>query len=450
MIKKEEMGTLDLNTALNQTLAIILAGGRGSRLKQLTDNRSKPAVPIAGKFKIIDFPLSNCVNSGIRRIGVATQYRSHTLNQHVQRGWNFLRSDFHEFIELWPAQQQTDEESWYEGTADAVYQNLSIIGGVDPKYILVLAGDHVYKQDYSLMLKQHIEAGADISVGCIEVDSNTAREFGVMAVDEADNITAFVEKPSQPPEMPNKKGRSLASMGIYIFNADMLREDLVKDHMDSGSSHDFGKDIIPASVGKHKIIAHHFGDSCIPNINHTEPYWRDVGTLEAYWEANMDLTRLIPKLDLYDERWPIRTAHYQRPAAKFNYNREERIGTALNSVVSAGCIVSGATIEQTILFNNVRVNSYTNIFESVILPNCNIGRHCRLTRVVVDAMCDLPEGLVVGEDAEHDAARFHRSEGGVVLITQAMIDKLTDDDMVSTKSAVRPQSPGESRVLDVL
>ena len=425
----DDVTQIDLNTALNQTLAIILAGGRGSRLKQLTDERSKPAVPIAGKFKIIDFPLSNCVNSGIRRIGVATQYRSHTLNQHVQRGWNFLRSDFHEFIELWPAQQQTEDESWYTGTADAVYQNLSIIGGVDPKYILVLAGDHVYKQDYSLMLKQHIECNAQITVGCIEVDSHTAREFGVMAVDTDNNITAFVEKPSSPPEIPDKSGRSLASMGIYIFNADMLRDDLVKDHMNSGSSHDFGKDIIPGSVGKHKIVAHHFGDSCIANINHDEPYWRDVGTLAAYWEANMDLTRLIPKLDLYDESWPIRTAHYQRPAAKFNYNREERIGTALNSVVSAGCIVSGATIEQTILFNNVRVNSYCYLDQAVILPSCNIGRNCTLKRVIVDSSCNLPEGLVVGENTELDTRRFHRSAEGIVLITQKMLDKLKPGDL---------------------
>ncbi len=444
---EKELNRLDLNNALSQTLAIILAGGRGSRLKQLTDDRSKPAVPIAGKFKIIDFPLSNCVNSGIRRIGVATQYRSHTLNQHVQRGWNFLRSDFHEFIELWPAQQQTDEVSWYEGTADAVYQNLSIIGGVAPKYILVLAGDHVYKQDYSMMLKQHIENEADISVACIEVDTESAKEFGVMAVDDNNQVTSFVEKPENPPSIPGKEGRSLASMGIYIFNADMLRDDLIKDHEDSNSSHDFGKDIIPRSIADHKIIAHHFADSCISNINHDEPYWRDVGTVEAFWDANIDLTRLIPKLDLYDESWPIRTAHYQRPAAKFNYNREERIGTALNSVVSAGCIVSGATIEQSILFNNVRVNSFSHLEEAVILPNCNIGRYCRLKRVVIDAMCDLPEGLVIGEDAELDAKRFHRSVNGIVLVTQDMIAKLSKDDLGNT--AERPTSPGESKVLDI-
>lgn len=415
---------IDLNAALNQTLALILAGGRGSRLKHLTDDRSKPAVPIAGKFKIIDFPLSNCVNSGIRRIGVATQYRSHTLNQHIQRGWNFFRSDFNEFIELWPAQQQTDEETWYRGTADAVYQNLSIIGDVDPKYILVLAGDHVYKQDYSIMLREHIAAGADITVGCIEVDKTEASAFGVMAVDEEHNITDFVEKPANPPTIPGKDQRSLASMGIYIFNADLIKQKLCDDADDSNSSHDFGKDIIPDSVGKHKIIAHPFDRSCIKNSNYDEPYWRDVGTLTSYWEANIDLTKLIPKLDLYDEYWPIRTAQYQRPAAKFNYNYEERIGTALNSVVSAGCIVSGSTIEQSILFNNVRVNSYTHIKECVVLPRCDIGRHCRLSRCIIDSDCNIPPNTVIGEDAELDAQRFHRNEDGIVLVTPEMLEKL--------------------------
>lgn len=421
---EQKTNSVDLNAALTQTLAIILAGGRGSRLMNLTDERSKPAVPIAGKFKIIDFPLSNCVNSGIRRIGVATQYRSHTLNQHVQRGWNFLRSDFHEFIELWPAQQQTSAETWYQGTADAVYQNLSIIGDCHPKYILVLAGDHVYKQDYSLMLRDHIESNAEITVGCIEVSEEEAKGFGVMGIDDDMNITSFVEKPDNPPTMPGKSGRCLASMGIYIFNADMLMNDLKADALDAKSSHDFGKDIIPASVGNHKIIAHPFEKSCIKNSSYDEPYWRDVGTLTAYWEANMDLTKLVPKLDLYDETWPIRTAHYQRPAAKFNYNYDERIGTALNSVVSAGCIVSGSTVDQSILFNNVRVNSYSQVNECVVLPSCDIARHCKLTRVVIDSHCKIPEGTIIGEDAEADAKRFYRNEDGIVLVTQEMLDKL--------------------------
>ena len=418
--------SIDLNSAVMQTLAIILAGGRGSRLKQLTQHRSKPAVPILGKYKIIDFPLSNCVNSGIRRIAVLTQYRSHTLNQHVQRGWNFLRSDFNEFIELWPAQQQTEQGNWYQGTADAVYQNLNIIGGVDPKYILVLAGDHVYKQDYSIMLEEHIRSGSDISVACIEVSEDEAKEFGVMGIDEDYNITSFVEKPSCPPTIPGKEGRCLASMGIYIFNADIITEDLHKDAFNQESSHDFGKDIIPSSVGKHKIRAHPFSRSCIKNSSYDdEPYWRDVGTLTAYWEANIDATRLVPRLDLYDDIWPIRTAHYQRPAAKFNYNYAERIGTALNSVVSAGCIVSGSTVEQSMLFNNVRTNSYAHVSECVILPHCDIGRHCRLTKVVVDKKCRIPEGTIIGEDPELDAKRFYRNEDGIVLVTPEMIANLS-------------------------
>ncbi|MBJ7538363.1 glucose-1-phosphate adenylyltransferase [Marinomonas transparens] len=415
---------MDLNTACMQTLSIILAGGRGSRLKQLTDNRSKPAVPIAGKYKIIDFPLSNCVNSGMRRIAVLTQYRSHTLNQHVQRGWNFLRSDFNEFIELWPAQQQTGGD-WYRGTADAVFQNLSMIDSLDSEYVLILAGDHVYKQDYSIMLKEHMESGADVSVACIEVPLGEADQFGIMHVDEEDNIIAFEEKPTNPPTMPGKPEVSLASMGIYIFNTKFLSENLRSDASDDDSSHDFGKDLIPFFVGRCKIKAHHFSHSVVKNESYPDQaYWRDVGTLSAYWESNMDLTRLVPELDLYDEAWPIRTAQYQRPAAKFNYNYEERIGTALNSVVSAGCIVSGSTVEKSILFNNVRVNSYSRVSHSVILPRCDIGRHCRLSKVVVDSDCHIPEGTIIGEDSVADAARFYRNSDGVTLVTQEMIEAL--------------------------
>jgi glucose-1-phosphate adenylyltransferase len=386
--------------------------------------RSKPAIPIAGKFKIIDFPLSNCINSGIRRIAVVTQYRSHTLNQHVQRGWNFLQSDFNEFVELWPAQQQTADESWYQGTADAVYQNLEIIGDLNPEYILVLAGDHVYKQDYSLMLREHIEKNADISVACIEVPVHEARDFGVLGIDEQENIIAFVEKPENPPTLPGNPERSLASMGIYIFNAAMLSENLASDAYNTHSSHDFGKDIIPSLIGTQKIVAHPFARSSIKNISYEEPYWRDVGTITAYWQANMDLTKLVPRLDLYDDSWPIRTVHYQRAAAKFNYNHKERLGTAINSVVSAGCIVSGSTVEQSILFNNVRVNSFSVLKECVVLPGCDIGRNCRLSRVVLDMNCHLPEGTVIGEDAELDAQRFYRNDDGIVLVSPAMIAKL--------------------------
>ena len=426
MAKNPQTGSsgIDLNSALNSTLAIVLAGGRGSRLKQLTDSRSKPAIPIAGKFKIIDFPLSNCINSGIRRIAVVTQYRSHTLNQHVQRGWNFLQSDFNEFIELWPAQQQTADESWYQGTADAVYQNLATIGNINPDYILVLAGDHVYKQNYSVMLCEHIQKQADISVACIEVPVEEAKDFGVLGIDQDENIISFVEKPENPPTIPGNSERSLASMGIYIFNAKMLSENLASDAFNSHSSHDFGKDIIPSSIGSYKIVAHPFSRSSIQNVNYEEPYWRDVGTLSAYWQANIDLTKLLPRLDLYDDSWPIRTVHYQRAAAKFNYNHKERLGTAINSVVSAGCIVSGSTVEQSILFNNVRVNSFSVLKECVILPGCDIGRNCRLTRAVLDSNCHVPEGTIIGEDAALDAQRFYRNEDGIVLVTSDMIARL--------------------------
>ena len=425
MNKNSSGSDLDLNNALSKTLALILAGGRGSRLMQLTETRSKPAIPIAGKFKIIDFPLSNCVNSGMRRIAVLTQYRSHTLNQHVQRGWNFLRPDFNEFIELWPAQQQTDAQTWYKGTADAVYQNLALIKNLNLEYILVLAGDHVYKQDYSMMLKDHLEANAEITVACIEVDREEAKSFGVMEIDEDNNITRFLEKPEDPPEIPGKPGRCLASMGIYIFNAKMIMEKLMLDAQSDLSSHDFGKDIIPNSIGQVKLIAHHFSKSCRSNPAYPdEPYWRDVGTLTAYWEANIDLSHLEPRLDLYDESWPIRTMHYQRPAAKFNHNYEGRRGSAVNSVVSAGCIVSGGSVSQSVLFNNVRINSYAQVSESVILPGSDIGRHCRLNKAIIDLDCRVPPNTVIGEDPEFDSKWFYRNDEGIVLVTPKMIANL--------------------------
>ncbi|WP_163930054.1 glucose-1-phosphate adenylyltransferase [Paraferrimonas sp. SM1919] len=421
MAIRQQISTGNLNAALAKTIAVVLAGGRGSRLKELTDNRSKPAVPIAGKYKIIDFPLSNCLNSGIRRIGVATQYRSHTLNQHIQRGWSFFRADLGESMELWPAQQQTDG-NWYQGTADAVYQNLSIIGGTQPEYVVVLAGDHIYKQDYSLMLRDHIDSQADITVGCIEVSKQEASEFGVMAVDLKRNITSFVEKPSSPPTIPGSNDRCLASMGIYIFNADFLFQRLQKDAQDLESSHDFGNDIIPSAIGTQKIIAHPLSLSCIKNKDYETPYWRDVGTLTAYWQANIDLTKLKPQLDLYDDNWPIHTTQYQRPAAKFNHNSEGRVGYAVNSVVSAGCLVSGASVEQSMLFNHVTVNSYSHIQESVLLPNCEIGRGCQLKKVILDMDCKLPADSIIGFDEEFDNKYFRRNEDGIVLVTQAMID----------------------------
>lgn len=417
-------GSIDLNKALKGTLALILAGGRGTRLMHLTESQSKPAVPFAGKFRIIDFPLSNCINSGIRRVGVATQYKAHTLIQHIQGGWGFFRSELKEFVEIWPAQQQTDDESWYRGTADAVFQNLSIIKGQKPKYVLILGGDHIYKQDYSKMLTHHIESGADVTVSCLEVTREEAKEFGVVDVDENDNIIGFLEKPANPPGMPGNPDMSYASMGIYIFNADFLYEQLCRDQKLDGSSHDFGKDLIPYLVGRSKLLAHPFSKSCVIPEGHTEPYWRDVGTLDAYWEANLDLTQVTPSLDLYDNSWPIWTYQVQRPAAKFVFDTDKRRGMAVDSLVSAGCVVSGGIVRRSLLFSNVRVNSYSEVEDSVILPDCNVARHARLRKVVMAKNCNIPEGMVIGEDPELDSKRFYRSKGGVTLVTPGMLDAL--------------------------
>ncbi len=414
----------DLNTALRETLALILAGGRGSRLMNLTDSEAKPAVPFGGKFRIIDFPLSNCVNSGIRRIAVPTQYRAHTLIQHIQRGWNFLGAELGEYVEVWPAQQQTREESWYRGTADAVYQNLDLIRARNPRYVLILAGDHVYKQDYSLVLAQHIERGAAVSVSCVDVPLDDARAFGVVGVDDDDRITDFVEKPNRPPAIPGQPDRAFASMGIYLFDADLLYQHLERDAALAGSSRDFGKDLIPYLVREGAPIhAHRFRDSCVTCTGH-QPYWRDVGTVDAFWEANIDLTSVWPELDLYDGRWPIMSLQEQRPSAKFVFDDDDRRGVALDSVVSAGCIVSGGTVRRSLLFNNVRVNSYTLVEDSVILPNADIGRRARLRKVLLDRDCQIPEGLVIGEDPEWDARNFLRTPKGVVLVTRPMLDAL--------------------------
>lgn len=417
----------DLNNALKNTLALVLAGGRGSRLMQLTETVAKPAIPFAGKFRIIDFPLSNCIHSGIRKVAVPTQYRAHTLIQHVQRGWGFLKSEMQEFIEVWPAQQQTADESWYRGTADAVWQNLDLIKAIDPRYILVLAGDHVYKQDYSKMLAQHIRRGALATVACVEVPRELASAFGIVGVDDQDRITSFIEKPKDPPVIPDRPSHSFASMGIYVFNADFLVQHLEHDSGLENSSHDFGKDVLPSLVSGGRMFAHRFGDSCVRSGGGgIEPYWRDVGTVDAYWEANMDLTHVTPELDLYDPDWPIWTSQEQRPSAKFVFDDEERRGVALDSMVSAGCIISGGMVRRSLLFNNVRVNSYTLVEDSVILPSTDIGRHARLRKVLVGPNCRIPEGLVVGEDPILDAKRFHRTEKGVVLITAPMLEDLAE------------------------
>jgi glucose-1-phosphate adenylyltransferase len=407
-----------------RAIALVLAGGRGSRLKQLTDTRAKPAVYFGGKFRIVDFALSNCVNSGIRRIGVVTQYKSHSLLRHIQRGWSFLRAELNETVDLMPAQQRVDEEHWYRGTADAVYQNLDIVQSTGADYIVVLAGDHVYKMDYSSMLADHVASGAGCTVGCIEVPRDEAHAFGVMAIDEERRITSFLEKPANPPAMPGREDTSLASMGIYIFNADYLYKLLDEDIADADSTHDFGKDVIPKSVAACQAVAHPFGMSCIMNANGAPPYWRDVGTLDAYWTANLDLAAISPELDIYDTDWPIWTYQRQLPPAKFIPDRNGSHGMTVNTIVSAGCIVSGSHVSNSVLFNNVRIHSFCNIQQAVVLPGVTIERNCRLSKVIIDRACVIPEGLVVGEDPLADAARFERTENGVVLITKQMLARL--------------------------
>jgi glucose-1-phosphate adenylyltransferase len=421
---KSQAIDLEVNERLRRTLALILAGGRGSRLMELTDWHAKPAIPFAGKFRIIDFTLSNCINSGIRRIGVLTQYKAHSLLQHIQRGWGFLRGEFNEFIELLPAQQRTVGENWYKGTADAVYQNLDILSEHKPEHVLVLAGDHVYKMNYGKMLAQHLASHADVSVACIEVPLEAAKGFGVMAVDDDYRIVRFDEKPANPQPMPGRPDMALASMGIYIFNAGLLFEMLEADATTPGTTHDFGKDLIPALVKSHKVVAHHFAQSCVMHEGAREHYWRDVGTLDAYWEANIDLTTVTPALNVYDESWPIWTDQAQSPPAKFVFDSDHRRGMAVDSLVAGGCIISGATVRRAMLFSNVRVNSYALVEDSVILPGSDIGRHARLKRCIVDQGCVIPPGLVVGEDAAQDAARFYRSEKGITLVTAAKLKAL--------------------------
>ncbi len=407
------------------TLALVLAGGRGSRLRDLTNVRAKPAVHFGGKFRIIDFALSNCMNSGLRRIGVITQYKSHSLLRHLQRGWSFLRNEMGEFVDLLPAQQRIDEEQWYQGTADAVFQNLDIIrNSTPPDYIVVLAGDHVYKMDYSIMLEDHVASGRGVTVGCIEVPREEARAFGVMAINEERHITAFVEKPDDPPAMPDNPQMSLASMGIYVFSADYLYRLLEEDARNPDSSHDFGKDLIPRAVAEPQALAHPCTLSAIATPPCSGPYWRDVGTVDAYWAANLDLASTTPALNMYDKDWPIWTYQEQLPPAKFVHDLDGRRGEAINALVSGGCIVSGSTVRESVLFSNVLVRSYSTIEEAVVLPDVQINRHCRLKKVVIDRRCVIPEGTVIGEDAEDDARRFHRTEGGVVLVTREMLDRL--------------------------
>ncbi|SFK18149.1 glucose-1-phosphate adenylyltransferase [Nitrosomonas aestuarii] len=401
------------------TLALILAGGRGTRLKQLTDWRAKPAVPFGGKFRIIDFPLSNCVNSGVRQISVLTQYKAQSLIQHIQRGWSFLDGRFKEYVELLPAQQQI-KESWYQGTADAVFQNLGILRHQHADYVLILGGDHVYKMDYAKLLAEHIENKAEVTLACVEVPREEASAFGIIGVDDDWRVVSFTEKPANPPSMPGHPDKALVSMGIYVFNRAFLFEQLIRDHHAENSSHDFGKDLIPYLVPRHRVFAHRFLDSCV-NMAADVPYWRDVGTVDAYWEANIDLTTITPDLNLYDEDWPIWTYQEQLPPAKFVFDDEERRGQALDSMVSGGCIISGSTIRRSLLFSNVKARSFSNIEDSVILPNVDIGRHAHLKRVVVEKNCKIPEGLKVGFDATEDSRQFHVTDKGVTLITPEML-----------------------------
>ncbi|CAM8660068.1 GlgC ADP-glucose pyrophosphorylase [Comamonadaceae bacterium] len=410
---------------VRRTIALVLAGGRGSRLKQLTDRRAKPAVYFGGKFRIVDFALSNCVNSGIRRIGVITQYKSHSLLRHLQRGWSFLRAELNEMVDLLPAQQRVDEEHWYRGTADAIYQNLDIIQSSKPEYVVVLAGDHIYKMDYSLMLKDHVESGAGCTVGCIEVPRDEASAFGVMAVDGSRKITEFVEKPANPPAMPGNDAVSLASMGIYIFDSKYLYDLLEDDLANPESSHDFGKDVIPRVVREGRAVAHPFSMSCVSSTPDAVPYWRDVGTIDAFWEANLDLASVTPELDIYDTNWPIWTSQRQLPPAKFVQDADGKHGQAINTMVSGGCIVSGSIVSNSVLFSSVRIHSFCVIDQAVLLPEVTIGRGCRLSRVVIDRGVEVPDGLVIGEDPVADAARFERTDNGVVLVTKDMLKKLS-------------------------
>jgi glucose-1-phosphate adenylyltransferase len=405
-------------------MAYVLAGGRGSRLMELTDKRAKPAVYFGGKTRIIDFALANAINSGIRRIGVATQYKAHSLIRHLQRGWNFLRPERNESFDILPASQRISESQWYAGTADAVYQNLDIIESYDPEFMIILAGDHVYKMDYELMLQQHVDMDADVTIGCLEVPRREAVGFGVMHVDEKDRIISFIEKPKDPPGMPDKPDMALASMGIYVFKTRFLADQLRRDAEDKNSERDFGKNIIPYLVKNGKAYAHRFPRSCVRSENESQSYWRDVGTVDAYWEANIDLTDTVPALDLYDHSWPIWTYSELVAPAKFVHDEDGRRGKAVSSLVSGGCIISGAGVKNSLLFTGVRINSYSRMEHAVVLPYVNIGRNARLKRVVIDRGVEIPEGLVVGEDPELDGKRFRRTENGICLITQPMIDRL--------------------------
>ena len=411
------------NRRLTQrSMAFVLAGGRGSRLRELTDRRVKPAVHFGGKARIIDFALSNAMNSGIRKMALATQYKAHSLIRHVQRGWNFLQAGQNEFLDVLPASQRMDEESWYRGTADAVTQNVDIIDSYDIDYIIVLAGDHIYKMDYEVMLRQHVESGADVTIGCLTVPRMEATAFGVMATDATGRITSFLEKPADPPATPENPNLALASMGIYVFSWPLLRELLLADAQDDESTHDFGNDLIPGIVAGGRAMAHRFDESCVRDEG-APAYWKDVGTIDAFWQANIDLTNFTPDLNLWDTSWPIWTYAEMTPPAKFIHDEANRRGMAVSSMVSGGCVVSGTEVRNSLLFTQVHTNSYAVLDHAVVLPYVNVGRSARIRRAVIDRGVVIPEGLVVGEDPAEDARWFRVSEKGVTLITQEMLDR---------------------------
>ena len=404
-------------------MAFVLAGGRGSRLKELTDRRVKPAVYFGGKTRIIDFALSNALNSGIRRMSIATQYKAHSLIRHCQRGWNFFRAERNEFLDILPASQRMDDQHWYEGTADAVRQNIDIVDSYEIDYIVVLAGDHIYKMDYEVMLQQHVDAGADVTVGCLTVPRMEATAFGVMHVDTKDTITQFLEKPADPPGIPGDEDNALASMGIYVFDWKFLRELLLEDAENPDRTHDFGNDLLPKIVKDGKAVAHRFTSSCVRHRDEAPAYWRDVGTVDAYWQANIDLTNFDPDLNLWDTNWPIWTYSEASPPAKFIHDEEERRGSAVSSLVSGGCIISGTRIRNSLLFTQVHTNSFSSLDHVVALPHVNVARSARLRKCVIDRGVQIPKGLIVGEDPEEDAQWFRVTDKGITLITQAMLDR---------------------------
>ncbi len=406
----------------SQAMAFVLAGGRGSRLKELTDLRAKPAVYFGGKTRIIDFALSNALNSGIRKMAIATQYKAHSLIRHMQRGWGFFRAERNEYLDILPASQRVSENKWYLGTADAVTQNIDIVDSYGIKYVVILAGDHIYKMDYEIMLQQHVSSGADVTIGCLTVPRMEAVAFGVMAVDQNMRITDFLEKPKDPPSIPGDPDNALASMGIYVFDWAFLRDLLIKDAEDPNSSHDFGNDIIPQIVASGKAVAHKFADSCVKSGLESEPYWRDVGTVDAFWQANIDLTDFVPKLDIYDQSWPIWTYSEIVPPAKFIHDTDGRRGMAVSSLVSGDCIVSGSEVRNSLLFTGCRTHSFSSLEYVVALPQVVVGRKTELKNCVIDRGVVIPEGLVVGKDPEVDAKWFRRTENGIVLITQDMIN----------------------------